>query len=479
MEKRIKRRLGALAILGILVMVSLIPMVLATPKWGEDPNDINDTGSYYIDIDSNNDDEDQAFAVTKHGLSGVGTELFRVQEDGNVGIGTQNPQAKLHVMSYEDQIRVSYPGGMPYMNLMAGGAWCGIEVHYSYDNLFSIWDGDWETGEVRLNIKEDGRVGIGKLEPATELDVDGVITATGGNSDNWNTAYQWGDHALAGYLTSESDPIFGASAASGITSGDITNWDTAYGWGDHALAGYLTSESDPIFGASAASGITSGDITNWDTAYSWGDHALAGYDPSSTNELQSLADAYAFGGPSGNSIQLTQISGSIHIFNDDPINKPILWLDERTGNVGMGTTAPSAKLDVEIPQNPTGLDGAAEIGINNLATGYCAIAMGQSSTASGMGSIAIGSSLTAGGSFSIALGKSILIEPSATDSIGIGLNFDPTPPILTQPHTMAIMNGNVGIGTTTPTESLEVNGNIKLSGDITSDGEICIGSGCP
>ena len=32
----------------------------------------------------------------------------------------------------------------------------------------------------------------------------GVITASGGNSGNWNTAYGWGNHASAGYLTSSS-----------------------------------------------------------------------------------------------------------------------------------------------------------------------------------------------------------------------------------------------------------------------------------
>jgi len=37
-------------------------------------------------------------------------------------------------------------------------------------------------------------------------------------------------------------------------------------------------------------------------------------------------------------------------------------------------------------------------------------------------------------------------------------------------------NGNVGIGTATPTEQLDVNGNIKLNGNILSNGDICIGA---
>jgi hypothetical protein len=38
--------------------------------------------------------------------------------------------------------------------------------------------------------------------------------------------------------------LFSASAASGITSTNISNWNTAYGWGNHASAGYLTSYSE-------------------------------------------------------------------------------------------------------------------------------------------------------------------------------------------------------------------------------------------
>ena len=191
------------------------------------------------------------------------------------------------------------------------------------------------------------------------------ITLT--NTSNWNTAYGWGDHVSAGYLTSytETDPAwttastsyytktnmqtsgsaqlhFGnltntpttisgygitdamstSHAANGITSTNISNWNTAYGWGDHASAGYLTSytETDPAwttastsyytktnmqtsgsaqlhFGnltntpttisgygitdamstSHAANGITSTNISNWNMSYGWGDHANAGY----------------------------------------------------------------------------------------------------------------------------------------------------------------------------------------------------------
>jgi hypothetical protein len=38
--------------------------------------------------------------------------------------------------------------------------------------------------------------------------------------------------------------------------------------------------------------------------------------------------------------------------------------------------------------------------------------------------------------------------------------------------------GRVGVGTSLPDELLHVHGNLKVDGDIVSDGEICIGSGC-
>ena len=77
--------------------------------------------------------------------------------------------------------------------------------------------------------------------------------------NNWNCAYNWGDHACAGYCTTETshadvvvDGDFTSAGlmttdgngAYNITTNNSSNWDTAYGWGDYASAGYLTSETD-------------------------------------------------------------------------------------------------------------------------------------------------------------------------------------------------------------------------------------------
>ena len=100
---------------------------------------------------------------------------------------------------------------------------------------------------------------------------NGVFTYTPPDLSDYDTAYGWGDHAQAGYLTSETDPVFSVHPSAGITNAQITNWDTAYNWGDHAQAGYQTALGTHI------TNITSTQVTNWDTAYGWGDHGTEGY----------------------------------------------------------------------------------------------------------------------------------------------------------------------------------------------------------
>lgn len=75
---------------------------------------------------------------------------------------------------------------------------------------------------------------------------------------------------IPGFITTESDPVFSNSPAFGIQNTDIANWGTAFNWGNHASVGYLTSfvEADPIFTAHIASSITNIDVATWGASWS-------------------------------------------------------------------------------------------------------------------------------------------------------------------------------------------------------------------
>lgn len=71
------------------------------------------------------------------------------------------------------------------------------------------------------------------------LTVDTSTYLTDAISDN--QTYGRKNGAWEVVTTTETDPIFGASAAHGISVNDVANWNTAYGWGNHASAGYETT----------------------------------------------------------------------------------------------------------------------------------------------------------------------------------------------------------------------------------------------
>ena len=261
---------------------------------------------------------------------------------------------------------------------------------------------------------------------------------------------------------SETDPVFGASAANGITGINITNWNSAYGWGNHASAGYLTafSETDPVFGAHAANGITGTNITNWNSAFGWGNHASAGYLTSYTETDPVFNTSAAFGISAGDisnwngkvSSQWTTTGSNIHY---------------NTGNVGIGTGTPGFKLSVVGPSVGTAI-GSIQLSTPGLAQGersslsYSSTFQGTSDniprrTADIIAGFNGGSwgteylSLNVGSAGNMNDNQSVTLEKLRIQS-----------------------NGYVGIGITNPTDKLHVDGNIKIStngnGLIFSDG---------
>lgn len=162
-----------------------------------------------------------------------------------------------------------------------GGNWVGCRATFELRRNI-----DWET--VTYGPRPDYTTTAfntwlhGNGVPANTLGIDGDFYIVDDDTDapyyrKVSGAWVFQRNLVGAGSITETDPVFTASAAAGITNTNITNWNTAYGWGSHASAGYLTTETDPVFSASPAAGIETSDITNWNTAHGWGNHASAGY----------------------------------------------------------------------------------------------------------------------------------------------------------------------------------------------------------
>ena len=132
---------------------------------------------------------------------------------------------------------------------------------------------DQTASEILTAIKTVDGTGSG-LDADTLDGLNSTDFATAAQGTKADTAYGWGDHASAGYLTSytETDPVYTASSWY-TTTNNSTNWDTAYGWGDHASAGYLTSITGQSI-TSLSDVFTSmspadGQVLTYDTTNGW------------------------------------------------------------------------------------------------------------------------------------------------------------------------------------------------------------------
>ncbi|MBD3373599.1 hypothetical protein GF406_01065 [candidate division KSB1 bacterium] len=94
------------------------------------------------------------------------TEIMRVTDDGNVGIGTANPQSKLEVKGENHQIRVT--------DVTSDKVWTLTTFS---DQHFGIYE-DGTT--ARITFREGGNVGIGTTDPAQKLHIEGGNIRIGG-----------------------------------------------------------------------------------------------------------------------------------------------------------------------------------------------------------------------------------------------------------------------------------------------------------
>ncbi len=448
-------------------------------------------------------------AVTKEYVDGIeyvdeskwnesGNNIYN-KNTGNVGIGTTEPDAKLHIR------QTGAPGAD------------GLRIIKDSDSGYSALTVKHNTGVATRTVAEfknndgtvmmvrgDGNVGIGTASPGVKLDVSGgdirtnqqlvstVVTGTAPliissttRVNNLNVQYLDGesksyyDHRrytdatnyLGGYYASggsakPNDPIFGAGkfklamlSGSNLGFGGSWNdvlWFSGYTGGDvknsYAIVGDKYSDNlyfsrQPYDSTSWGTGrriwhsghFTSTNVSNWDTAYVERGSQIAGTNLSwSGGNLNVTGVITAESDPTWSGSANT--TGNIG----------------RTGNVGIGTASPGAKLDIHHDTN------ILRLNTSDSPSWY--FDMGGSQTAGTYRMYTWGSSRT------------LSLESMGDVAVVIDYNNNQTNKAFRVMHDgegvsgnelfRVQENGNVGIGTHSPSYELEVNGDVKADSFI-------------
>ena len=141
------------------------------------------TNSIAMFIDADDDTEVATFRIIKDAsfFAANAIELFRVQENGNVGIGTTNPRQKLEVVG--GKIRITDGEFMSSSGVVdvRMGAKTFISGQGSIGTLSNHAFGIFTNSISRVHVAADGNVGIGRRNPIHPLEMasGAHVTAAG------------------------------------------------------------------------------------------------------------------------------------------------------------------------------------------------------------------------------------------------------------------------------------------------------------
>ena len=368
-------------------------------RWGHD--------AQLLEIGTANSNDGVAF------LAGNASEKMRIDADGNVGIGTTSPGQKLHVVG----------GGKIQGNLMIGssgdvsGAVGQLHIKGPNAQVIILEDTDNANLVVRLSAEEtvgfkiedtthsnvlffgdqSGNVGIGTTSPTSKLTVQNTLVSNGSLSNILNTVgntiIDFKANANAGLIDLNStlgSPLVRLNA----------DGNSFFNGGNVGIGTTSPSQKLHVVGSTYS---TAGFFTaNSSLGYFTNLSSTAGMLLSSLNGVELVSG--------GNSTMFLNPSG----------------------NVGIGTTSPSEKLDV---------DGNVKLG----ATTGRQLMFGENK----YGAVRLGNNLVVGGNSAVDIRTGNAALSSQSSRVFIN------------------QTGFVGVGTTTPQALLDVNGPIKIGNAVT------------
>jgi hypothetical protein len=416
--------------------------------WRSDSTD-NETWAAIRVIMPGNSNSNMTFSTTPALGGGAGLlERMRIQDDGNVGIGTTNPSQKLEIAG---NISLTQ-GGNRLIRI-------GSATNYYYD-LAASGD-DFVINEAgtttRFVIKyPNGNVGIGTNNPTTKLQVDGVISGSAFQLGPLQYAARRYTKTVENITTGSYTTLFNvygdqlSSAVKVVIRGTVNSVvvDSIIDITANHSEDIVVKSQSGIYTILTIKILAATTLTEDFTVQA----KISNHEPG--QPLQAYVDVYPYGN------EIIEFSpGSIYSttilehecspgFNHTSVGGTD-YFNINNGNVGIGTTEPNATLNIVTPSDDTTGDSFKFKGSN--AKEFVSI--------SKLGFIRSRASDTNGANmhfFDNAGSKRVEVSVTSTDfnwySDALSTTF------MTFKHS----NGYIGIGTTSPTATLQVVGNARI-----------------